>query len=116
MPRATWVSRTGTRIGSVVGVVTTVTAPPLVSGLPGDAEPGGDLVPGVAVPVVAQAGHGLTDRGVEVFGQRDHVREGFDVPGGDASGVGADDAPGERGELVVLHDGTTASQRAHRSS
>ena len=41
---------------------------------------------------------------VEVVGEVGHVGDGFDVSGGDAAAVGADDAAEERGVLVVLDD------------
>ena len=79
-----------------------VTAPALLGCLPGDAEPGADVSPAVAV--AAQPGDGVADGGVEVVGERGHVGDGVDVAGGDAAAVGADDAPGEGGVLVVLDD------------
>ena len=75
-------------------------APALLGGLAGDAEPGADLGPGVAE--AAQAGDGLGDGGVDLGGQAEHEGQGLDVAVGDAAGVGAQDAAGERGVLVVL--------------
>src|SRR5271166_4948983 len=74
-------------------------APALLGGLAGDAEPGTDVGPGVAEP--AQPGDGLADSGVDLPGQVGHGGEGVDVTGGDAAGVGAQDAAGEAGVLVV---------------
>ena len=51
-----------------------------------------------------EAGDGLADGVVEVVGEVGHVGDGFDVSGGDAAAVGADDAAEERGVLVVLDD------------
>jgi hypothetical protein len=62
----------------------------LLGGLAGDAESGGDLGPGVAV--VVEAGDGLRGGLLEFVGELGQVGEGFDVAGGDAAGVGADDA------------------------
>ena len=39
---------------------------------------------------------------VDLGGQAEHEGQGFDVAVGDAAGVGAQDAAGERGVLVVL--------------
>src|ERR1035438_5136724 len=75
-------------------------SPALLGGLAGDAEPGADLGPGVAE--AAQAGHGLADNGVDLVGEVGHEGECFDVAVRDAAGVGAQDAPGERGVLIVL--------------
>jgi len=77
-------------------------APPLLRGLPGNAEPGGDLRP--AVPLVVQSGDALPDRVIEFADGGGHVRDRVDVAGRDAARPGAQDAAGERGVLVVLGD------------
>ena len=75
-------------------------SPALLGGLAGDSEPGADLGPGVAAG--AQAGDRLADGAVHVVGEGGHERQGFDVAGGDAARVGAQDTAGERGVVVVL--------------
>src|SRR4051794_8741314 len=83
--------------------------PSALGGLAGDAEPDADLGPGVAVST--QSEDGVADGVVELGGEVDHVGEGFDVAGGDTSGVGADNALDERGVFVVLDDVATAATR-----
>ena len=77
-------------------------APALLGSLAGDAEPHGDVGPGVAE--LAEAGDGLAGGVLEVVGEVGHGGDGLDVAGGDAAAVGADDAAEERGVLVVLDD------------
>ena len=90
------------RVPSGVVTVWWCVAPALLGALAGDAEPQGDVGPGVAEG--AEAGDGLADGVVEVVGEVGHGGDGFDVSGGDAAAVGADDAAEERGVLVVLDD------------
>ena len=59
----------------------------MLGSLAGDAEPEGDVGPGVAVG--AESGDGLPDGGVEVVGEVGHGGDGFDVSVGDAAAVGA---------------------------
>ena len=46
--------------------------------------------------------HGLADSGIDLVGEIGHQGERLDVAVSDAAGVGAQDAAGERGVLVVL--------------
>src|ERR1017187_2061731 len=75
-------------------------SPSLLGSLPGDAEPGADLGPGVAP--VAQAPDRLGYGGVELVSEADHEGQGFDFAVPDAAGVGAQDASDECAVLVVL--------------
>ena len=79
-----------------------IVAPALLGSLAGDAEPHGDVGPAVAE--FAQAGDGVAGGVLEVVGEGAMVGDGFDVAGGDAAAVGADDAAEESGVLVVLDD------------
>ena len=74
----------------------------MLGSLAGDAEPQGDVGPGVAG--FAEPGDGLAGGVLEVVGEADHGGDGLDVAGGDAAAVGAYDAAQERGVLVVLDD------------
>ena len=74
----------------------------MLGSLAGDAEPHGDVGPGVAE--VAESGDGLAGGVLEVVGEGGHGGDGLDVAGGDAAAVGAYDAAQERGVLVVLDD------------
>ena len=75
-------------------------SPSLLRGLPGDAESGADLCPGVAER--AQALDRLGYGGVDLLGQAEHYGQGLNVAVADAAGVGAQDAPDECAVLVVL--------------
>src|SRR5689334_3062906 len=77
-------------------------APALLGSLAGDAEPHGDVGPGVAE--VAESGDGLAGGLLEVGREAVHGSDGFDVAGCDAAAVGAYDAAEERSILVVLDD------------
>src|SRR5262249_55176698 len=69
--------------------------PALAGGLAADAQPPGDLRPGV--PEGAQPDHGVLDGGgFHVGGEADHGGEGFDVARGDAAAGSPYDAAGER--------------------
>jgi hypothetical protein len=74
----------------------------LLSGLAGDAEPGADLGPGVAIG--AQALDSLGYGGVDLISQAGHEDECFHVAVPDAAGVGAQDAADECAVLVVMPD------------
>ena len=76
-------------------------SPSLLGSLAGDAEPGADLGPGVAerAQTLDCPGYG----GVDLLGQAEHEGQGLDVAVADATGVGAQDAPGECAVLVVLN-------------
>jgi hypothetical protein len=80
--------------------------PSLLCGLPGDAEPGADLGPGVASG--AQAPDRLGDGSVQLVSEPGHKAECFYIAVCDAAAVGAQDAPGELPVLVVL-DGSAAA-------
>ena len=75
-------------------------SPSLLRGLPGDAESGADLCPGVAER--AQALDRLGYGGVGLLGQAEHDGQGLNVAVADAAGVGAQDAPDESAVFVVL--------------
>src|ERR1022692_547528 len=77
-------------------------SPALLRGLAGDAEPGADVGPGVAV--AAEPDDGVADGVLDVGAEVSDEGEGFDVAACDAAGVGAQDAARERGVLVVLDD------------
>ena len=75
-------------------------APPLVGGLPGDAEPGADLGPGV--PAAAQALDCLGDGGVQLVREAGHEDECSHVAVCNPATVAAQDAPDECPVLVIL--------------
>ena len=50
----------------------------------------------------AQALDRLGHRGVDLLGQVDHEDQGLNITVSDAAAVGAQDAPDERGILIVL--------------
>jgi hypothetical protein len=52
--------------------------------------------------MLAEAGHRVSDAGVDGVGQLGHEREGLDVSGGDPACVCLQDALGERGVLGIL--------------
>ncbi len=53
--------------------------------------------------------------GVQLFRQGQQLGQALDVTGGDPGPVGADDAPGERGEVGVLHIVSTAPRTPRRA-
>jgi hypothetical protein len=75
-------------------------SPSLLCGLAGDAEPGADLGPGVAVS--AQALDRLGDGAVQLVREPGHEAECFDIAVCDVAAVGAQDASDELPVLVVL--------------
>src|SRR5262249_45750227 len=85
-------------LGYVRGVFGCV--PALACGLAADAQPVGNLGPGV--PECPQSDYGALDSVLNVGGEGDHRGEGFDVTGGDPATVGPHDAAGEGSVLVVL--------------
>ena len=87
--------------------------PALLCGLAGDAEPGADLGPGVAIG--AQALDRLGDGRVDLPCQAEHDGQGLNVAVPDAAAVGAHDAAGEAysaagrlTEAITLHERTLA--------
>jgi hypothetical protein len=76
--------------------------PTLLGSLTSHAESVADLVPGVADG--SQAVDGCLDGVVDVVGQVDQMDQRFDITGGDAATVGAQDAAGEGGAVGVLSD------------
>jgi hypothetical protein len=71
-------------------------APPLVCGLAGGAEPGGDLGPGV--PDLAQPVHGGLHRGIQLGHQVNQLGQALDVPFGHAPAMSTDHSGGEGGQ------------------
>jgi hypothetical protein len=75
----------------------------LLGGLAGDAEPGADLGPGIAV--ATQALDHLGDSSVDLLGQAEHEDQGLDVAVPNTAAVGALDAPNECGVLASFSTG-----------
>jgi hypothetical protein len=97
------VRRTGRSFGGVAPSVapqgTPTSGPPLLGCLACDPEPGCDLSP--RITGYAEPGDGLADYLVQLGGQAGHVGQGVNVTACDPAGVGAQNAAGECGVLVV---------------